>query len=70
MADENTNEGYRIPPMDKRWKKGVSGNPKGRPAKELSLTSLLKSEIERVCPADKQGRSWLELIVLATMSWR
>lgn len=67
MSDENTTEGRRVPPIEKRWKKGVSGNPKGRPPKELSLTSLLKSEIEKVCPADKQCRTWLELIVLATM---
>ena len=49
------------------WKKGQSGNPKGRPVKGECLTSLLKDEIEKICPDDKDGKTWKELIVIATM---
>jgi len=51
----------------KPWKPGQSGNPKGRPSKKACLTTLLKKEIERICPDDKKGRTWKELIVLSTM---
>jgi hypothetical protein len=50
-----------------RWKSGQSGNPDGRPPKRECLTSLLKEEIERVVPEDPKGRTWKELLVLATM---
>jgi hypothetical protein len=55
------------PPKDSRWKKGTSGNPRGRPKKQDSLTSLLRDEIIKMCPADKQGRTWGELVMLATL---
>ncbi len=51
----------------KSWKKGQSGNPKGRPKKADCLTSLLKEEIQKISPTDVEKRTWLELIVLATM---
>ena len=50
-----------------RWKPGQSGNPKGRPPKKDCLTSLLKDELERIDPEDKQKRTWKELVVLATL---
>ncbi len=50
-----------------RWKPGQSGNPDGRPPKRECLTSLLKEEIEKVNPEDAEGRTWKELLVLATM---
>ena len=51
----------------KPWKPGQSGNPKGRPPKNISLTSLLKAEIVKINPSDKKRRTWGELIVLATI---
>ena len=57
----------QLPPAEHQWKKGVSGNPRGRPKKQDSLTSLLKAEIKKICPADRQKRTWEELMVLATL---
>ena len=51
----------------KSWKKGGSGNPKGRPKKADCLTSLLKTEIEKIDPEDREERTHKELIVIATM---
>ncbi len=68
MAKEsNPNHGRRLPPVEGRWKKGISGNPRGRPKRQDCLTSLLKEEIENICPADRENRTWRELIVRATL---
>tara|TARA_B100000315_G_scaffold212006_1_gene209130 strand:+ start:361 stop:744 length:384 start_codon:yes stop_codon:yes gene_type:complete len=50
-----------------RWKQGQSGNPKGRTPKHECFTSLLKEEIEKIHPEDKEGRTWAQLIVIGTM---
>ena len=56
-----------IPEMKKRkWKKGESGNPNGRP-KGSGLTDLLLKEIEKIHPTDKDKKTWKQLIVEATM---
>lgn len=52
----------------KSFKKGQSGNPKGRPVKALTLTSLLKEEIEKIPAGEKEGRTWRELLVLAWLT--
>jgi hypothetical protein len=49
------------------WKPGQSGNPRGRPPNESSLTALLRQELANTCPADQKGRTWKELIVEAMM---
>lgn len=64
---EGNNHGRPLPPTERRWKKGVSGNPQGRPKKQDSLTNLLKEEIAKICPADREKRTWKELIVRATL---
>ena len=40
-------------------------NEKGRPKKDVSLTSLLKVEIEKIPPEEKQGKTWRQILVLA-----
>ena len=37
--------GYGKPPKQKRWKKGQSGNPKGRPRKAADAVSVDDAEI-------------------------
>ena len=49
------------------WKPGQSGNSKGRPRKDVCLTSLLQKEIKQTNPQDKKQRTWAELLVLATI---
>jgi len=64
---EDKNHGRPLPPVKARWKKGVSGNPRGRPKKQNSLTTLLREEIAKICPADREKRTWKELLVRATL---
>ena len=45
-----------------RWKKGESGNPAGRPPKNLSITSLVKELLET---EDATGKTNAELIAEA-----
>ena len=59
--------GRPLPPVATRWKKGTSGNPRGRPKKQDCLTHLLREEIEKICPADRENRTWKQLIVRATL---
>lgn len=59
--------GRNCPPKHAQWKQGQSGNLNGRPPKHECFTSLLKEEIEKVDPEDKEGRTWKEIIVIATL---
>jgi hypothetical protein len=64
---EPKKNGRPLPPTETRWKKGTSGNPRGRPKKQDCLTQLLREEIQKICPADREKRKWKELIVRATL---
>ena len=52
----------------KPFQKGGNANPKGRPPKDVSLTSLLKAELEKIPAGEKQGRTWRQLLVLAWLT--
>ena len=53
MADDNANNngnsesGYGRPPQHKRFKKGQSGNPNGRPRGRLNKKTLLEKELNK-----------------------
>ena len=53
---------------DGKFLPGNNANPKGRPIKDCSLTSLLKVEIDKIPPGEKHGRTWRELLVLAWLT--
>lgn len=44
------------PPEHSRFKKGVSGNPRGRPRKERSLKYLVETELDEKITLTENGR--------------
>jgi hypothetical protein len=67
MNQENNKEkvGYCKPPKDTRWKKGQSGNPKGRPKGIKYLSEMLRDQLDQI-PDKIDGKpntkTWRELI--------
>lgn len=48
--------------------KNLKPNLNGRPSKDVSLTSLVKSLIDTVPPGETKGRTWRQLLALAWLS--
>jgi len=58
--------GYRKPPVHTRFRKGVSGNPRGRPRRKTDLASLLSEALDRRRASEpRQSRTQREAIVAA-----
>jgi hypothetical protein len=49
--------GYKRPPKATRWRKGQSGNPKGRLKGTRNLKTELGEELAELIPIREQGRS-------------
>jgi hypothetical protein len=51
--------GYARPPLHSRFKRGQSGNPKGRPRGSRSVASVLHRILNEKVPAREGGKVWL-----------
>lgn len=49
--------GYKKPPKQHQFKKGQSGNPKGRKASERNTMSILNQELNETVTITEGGRS-------------
>jgi len=58
MSDEDEEVGYKKPPKEHQFKRGQSGNPKGRPKKPKTLTEALKRELEAEIPVTEHGKTY------------
>ena len=55
-VDSNYEVGYRKPPRHSRFKKGHSGNPKGRPNGSKNAATLLKEALHEEVVVNENGR--------------
>lgn len=56
MTDEPHSIGYRRPPVTRQFKKGSSGNPKGRPKGSRNFVTLLQSELGQKIVVSENGK--------------
>jgi Family of unknown function (DUF5681) len=55
-GEKDGDVGYRKPPQHSRFKKGTSGNPKGRPRESKSWDTLFDMELNARVVVHKDGR--------------
>jgi hypothetical protein len=48
--------GYRLPPEETRFKKGISGNPRGRPKGSLNVATVLTRTLREKVAINENGR--------------
>jgi CRISPR/Cas system CSM-associated protein Csm2 small subunit len=59
--------GYKRPPKATRWKKGHSGNPRGRPKHARNLKTELTEELGETIRIREQGGAWKRVSKLRAM---
>ncbi len=57
MSDDEDAVGYKRPPKHSRFKKGQSGNPRGRQPQSKSLDTLMLQELEQKVKLTEGGRT-------------
>lgn len=67
MSDDSDNYeiGYKRPPQDTRFKKGQSGNPKGRPKGSKNLRTVLNETLNEKVNIIQNGRTYEVTVIEA-----
>lgn len=58
MSNDDYEVGYKKPPKNTQFKKGQSGNPKGRPKGIKNLTTDLQEELESKIQITEDGKTF------------
>lgn len=70
MSEKNNTKQVKNTGKPHRWKPGESGNPNGRPKKDVNLTSLMKEllpeKAEYIAPGSTpDDKTWRQVIIKA-----
>ena len=56
MPNDDESVGYKNPPSNSRFRKGVSGNPRGRPKGSRNLATLMKRALREKVAVQENGK--------------